>query len=743
MNINSLNNTDVTINSGGIVSSRGGQTGVSNAGNINISASRDVILNGATSGANLDRPNDAHIRAYGNESGGSLGLGGVITINAGDDFVSNEFATVNANGTTVPSGSTYTKGVIDINATDTANIDGIYQVGGRASGSGGGGGGLIDISAANDITVDSTSVLEASVSNSSGSATGDGGRIDVTSTNGDIAINGGNTVIGGVTRGLIDFSSGTTGDGGQLNVTATNGAVTFANANLVGTGNNDGGVINVLANANLDIDALSVFATTGGTSASNNLINLNGGSVNNLGTLNANSGSGSGGTIHITNNSAYTLNSSSGTLNTSGATDQGTQHFTGTSIATGSNYSFSNGTLILEASNGNVSISNDISAQNLDFRANAAGGTITIGGNTLTAQSGAGVGGNVTLAANSNTNLNGSTTINAQATGSNLGGNVNITSTNGTYAMASGAAIATNGASGASNNKVNISANTINSSGTYNLRPVNGTTGGDFSMTAGSGGMSVGGSITTGYASGLNNVNGGSTTLIANSGGNISLTGLVSQNGYNGNGGNLDITTNGGGDVTIGTDSATNYLQAYGSYGDGGNTTITANGGGDVNLSNRTYLYNYGLYGGGGDTTLATTGGGDINVGDQNYLYGYSIYDSKAAGDIYFNSSGGVNVGSNSYLYNFGYNFSGASTNGTTSIQAVNDINFGSNASIYTGYLSSATGGKVNLTSTKGNITNTNRIYNLGVGSAVTIKSNNNTVNPALIYSDTVDISTW
>ncbi len=563
LNINSLNNTDVTISSGGIVSSRGAQTGVTNGGNINISGSRDVILSGATSGANTDRPNDAHIRVYGNESAGTLGQGGVITITAGDDFLSNQFVTVNANGTTVPSGSTYTQGVINITATDTATIDGIYQVGGRASGNGGGG--LIDISAGNDITVDATSVLEASVSNDFGTATGDGGRIDITSTNGNIGITGGSTVIGGVTRGLIDFSSGVTGDGGQLNITANNGNITFANANLLGTSNAGlGGLINVLSDTGLvNANNLSVFNTTGAlANATSNRINVTGNTLNLQGNLIASSTGGDGGYIQLQTDQQYVVNGFAG-LDVSGTGDNGTVHLIGSSVDTAANTTLANGTLHLEATSGNVNVDRSLNAQNILLTTAGIGDIVT--SQTLTATD------TITISSGDAVNIGGQ--INTGVQDLVITGN-GIVRTSQQIGAANSVQITSTG------NLIDLDNNIAGNANTINLQAATGIDAAGRDVTSGNAGSSITVNSTSGNVN-FDDVRGGAGGVnIQATNGNINVGNTRATNG------NVSLVSNTGSvslqEVETGTVDLTvqsvNTITTSGVINTSGDVSITSTG---------------------------------------------------------------------------------------------------------------------------------------------------------------------
>ena len=702
LNINSLSNTDVTISSGGIASARGGQTGVTNGGNINISSARDVFLTGATSGANTDRPNDAHIRVYGNESGGTLGQGGVITINAGDDFVANEFVTVNANGTTVPSGATYTKGVIDLNITDTATIDGIFQVGGRASGHGGGG--LIDISAGNDITVDSTSVLEASVSNFLGTATGDGGRIDITSTNGDITVNGGSTVIGGVTRGLIDFSSGTTGDGGQLNVTANNGNVTFTNANLVGTGADFGGIVNLIAGNTLNVNALSTVSTTGLADATRNRIDVQGNNLSINGVLNANATSGGGGYIKITDGNSTINGSTSGTLNVAGATQGGTIHLVGTSVNTASAQNYGDAAVILEGTSGNVVVDQTITSRSLTM--NSTGGTVTGNanfsnagtlhgsGNTMTITGTSGdmtVGtltspgnitattnsGNMVLASGESVTSSGALDLTASGTLTNSGSDlsassgIGLTSTGGSINGIGGSytgtvtGTANNGAFSLTSDSGNLTVQSIDAesitlnvnSGSYLqtatglLRTVNGNDGGDVSIYASNNisfqGAGSGGTTINTSANSSNGGLGGSVRLSSNQdiilNGDINTQGYVRSNNQNGSGGNF--TASAGGAYTQNSGArlllSSNSLSTNtnNATGNGGNVSVTANSITFNNSSGNDSILSTGY-----DTTRRNNDGGD---GGSVLFDSATFIDMNDGGTngYYFNITGGDGTG--------------------------------------------------------------------------------------------------
>ncbi len=661
LNINSLNNTDITISSGGIASARGAQSGATNGGNINLSGSRDVILSGATSGVNTDRPNDAHIRVYGNESAGTLGQGGVITITAGDDFLSNQFVTVNANGTTVPSGSTYTQGVIDITATDTATIDGIYQVGGRASGNGGGG--LIDITAGNDITVDSTSVLEASVSNFLGTATGDGGRIDITSTNGDIGITGGSTVIGGVTRGLIDFSSGVTGDGGQLNVTANNGNITFANANLDGSGANDGGVINILASNNVNMDALSAFTTSGISSLTDNRISITGNSVSALGSLTAVSTGGEGGFVQIVNNGSAINGSPAGGIDVSGSTQGGTIHLTGTSVNTAGNYNYGDAHVILEGTSGSVIVDQTLTARELTMDANGSAATANanlgnIGringeGSTITIT---GSSGNITVGdttSTGNTSItasNGTITLDGGALNSN--GTMTLT-TNGTDQD-----ITNNGASVRGANGITFTASGDLSGGSGSYTGTIDATADNIDITASSGNITA--DDMTAQSIGLTassgsyiQVDGGTLTAQSgDDGGTVSINVSDTIN-FQGSGG-TDIDTSGssanggqGGDITLvagqdinlnGEFDAQGYVDGNGDNGSGGNITITAGDAFTMNSGSRLRLSSIA-----NDTTTngSTGDGGDVSIS------GNSITLNNNAGDDSILTNGYENTQNN------------------------------------------------------------------------------------------------
>jgi hypothetical protein len=447
LTINSSSTNDFTLSPGGILSAIGGSSAATAGGTINLTASRNIILTGADSGADLNRPNDANIRAYGVQVGGAgaLGNGGVINLTSTGSYSANQYVTINAKGTTVKSASTYSKGVINITAGTTANIDGINQVGGRLYSNGGGG--AIKIQSAGNMTINPTALIGATISSMQNNATGDGGRIDLIATGAgaNININGGNSIVSGIQRGFVDFRSGVTGDGGTLVVNSQNGNVFLSGALLRGDSTAGlGGVINLIATNTLSINSLSVLTTSGGTTSARNLIDLQGGTLSLTGTLNAASTVGKGGYIKITDNSptgTYSATFSGGpTYNVAGVGQNGTLHFKGHAITTGQALTHSNGTLILEATNGLVNINDNITARDIQFISNGASGGITLGGtnanNVIRAVDSSNNAGTITANTTGTLNLVSSTTLDVRGgAAGKKGGTVTLTSSAGTVLL--------------------------------------------------------------------------------------------------------------------------------------------------------------------------------------------------------------------------------------------------------------------------------------------------------------------
>jgi len=731
LNITS-NTTDVTISSGGVVSSRGGSLAATNGGDVNINASRDIILSGATSGSDNNRPNDAHIRVYGNAFGGTLGQGGVITLTAGDDFLANEYVTVNANGTSVPSGSTFTKSVINITAANTATIDGIYQAGGRLNSNGGGG--LINITAGNNITIDATSALKASVSDVLVGATGDGGRIDITSTNGNIGISGGSTVIGGVTRGLMDFSSGTTGDGGQLNITANNGIITLAGVNLNGSGGSNGGVINLLASSNINIDALSSLITSGIATATKNRIIMQGNSVSMLGSLTATSSAGGGGYVQIVNNGAAITGSPAAGINVNGSTQGGTIYLTGTSVDTAGNYNYGDAHVVLEGTTGNVIVDQTLTARELTLKANGSTvsanadfsnvGMINASGNVISIT---GSSGNMAIG---NMTSTGNTTLLASNGSMTLGSGKTLTSSGGALSMTTGAGsngnITNSGAalSGASGITLSADGNLTGTSGSYSGTIT--ATADNISLTASSGNMSGG------------NMSAQSIALTTNSGDytQISGTTLTSKNGNDGGSvsinanGSISFAGSGGTDIDVTANTTNGGLGGGISLTAGQNVTLTGN------LDSRGYLRTSNSTGHGGNITISAGSAYVQNSASQLLLS--SDYNGAVNGATRLNGNGGntsisansiqINASSADYAiistgHNNTKNNQDGGNGGTVTLTSTTFIDLNSTLGKYTN-TSGGTAGKNGIGGSGGNVNlnhavgqRTIDLYNSSVGS--------------------------
>ena len=533
----------VTVNTKGILSAIGGNTAATDGGTISVTSAGNISLLGADNLGNINRPNDAHVRAYGIQVGGvgPLGNGGVINMNATGSYGANAYSTVNAKGTTVKSGSTYSKGVINITSGANADIDGITQVGGRLFTNGGGG--AIRIQSGGNMTVYNTALLGATVSSLQPNATGDGGRIDLitTGSGANINLNGGSTVISGVARGFVDFSSGTTGDGGTLIVNAQNGSVFLSGANLIGDGAGGlGGIVNLIAKNTLSINSLSTVTTNGGTTSARNRIELSANTFSMTGTLNAVSTVGKGGYIKVTDSGAndnFSVNFTGGpTYNVAGLTEKGTLHFVGRKITTGQNLTHTDGTLILEATNGVANINKSLTAKHVQILSNGASGAIVLGssggGDIIRAVGASGAAGTITATSTSSLQLVNSTLLDATGgVAGAKGGTVSLTST--------GSAIITD-----ANTTIDVGGN------------IGGGTGGTVNLSARS-------------------------SLLLGSDSFIYSRGRVTSNSYTGSGGNVNLTSTNGilsqGQRSIVDVSSyhTGQFQGAGNQNHGGNITIS------------------------------------------------------------------------------------------------------------------------------------------------------------------------
>ncbi len=532
-----INTGNMQINQSLVVSSSGGKGGqikiANNSTNVFV-IQNAAVTNGINGSLLANGVSGGTISVSNSGSGGitvvdfanisvaaSAGAGGSLTLNANNGIL------------TIPSGTINVSATGGNNGGGTISLTGssIVQSGGAgktlsliADASGTGNGGSITLKttgAAGDINLGNSAGSIAGIharGGSVGSASGNGGAVNISAAR--------NLTISNPS-GIIDVSPrGTNGNGGKI--TLTNGAVTAGNlkvdvdliANGVGTGSGGSIVIN---NRSASAFVIQNPAVTNGIS----------------GTLQANAGSGVGGTggtisINNTGTGGITLVSFANILlNSGGGGGAG-------------------GSLTLNANSGLLTIPNgkiDVSAKG---PGSYNGGTISLTGSSIVLNGG-----------------NGTTlSLLANAFGTGNGGSVSVRTTSVTGDISLG---------NAPNNFANISAR--------------GGSAGSFAGNGGTVTLIAGRNLAISGAAGIINVspsgtngNGGSITLTS---GNVAATGTVqvdqsvnADGAGTGKGGTISVSYKNTGALTIGAVSGNSYIA--------GNVSASTSGttGGTVNIAN-------------------------------------------------------------------------------------------------------------------------------------------------------------
>jgi hypothetical protein len=502
-----------------------------NGGNLTLSA-RNITISAAltvTNGIGFGTGGTVSITtnsatAFNVGAAGSNGIGGAINANAGNTFGNGGSVTINNTG-----GGITLAAIGNISTTTSA---------------GGGIGGSLKLNASGTLTVPTGSISENAVANTNTSSNFQGGSINLA---------GATLVIGTGTQALTLSANGVgMGAGGSISLNSGSTAITVNSTNIqvsatggsINSTSGDGGTVSLTTTGNLSITAGTAFnvGPSGLDGAGANLT-LSGAAVAITGALSANGvGTGFGGNLSITSNSATAFSIGGG----------GTNGSTSTITANGGT-----GTLTTGVNGGMVSITNRTGGITLPAFSNISASSSYLGG----------AGGSISLTANStsavitlpNGTMSANATQNTAGTGNFAGGSLSISA--GQISFSAGAALL-------------LTANGVGTGagGTVSVATTNTTAAGAVTVANASGGLiisAIGGSLTSpngnvtissGNALTLNlsafqigpstlNANGGSITLSAGSaivaanlkvsGGNLSANALGS-----GSAGSVSITYN-------------------------------------------------------------------------------------------------------------------------------------------------------------------------------------------------------
>ncbi len=423
---------------------------------------------------------------------------------------------------------------------------------------------------------------------------GVGGKIELTANAGSGSIN--------TTVGTLDSTSAD-GDGANVELTTQQGNISTADIQSFSEseGNVGGNIELKVDDVEGSIDTTNGTLTSGSTIASGGPIELTTTDGNmNVGTLNSSStGSGNGGKLELIAGGGGSIDSTTGTLNsTSELGNGGTIELTteGGDIQAGNIDSSTNdegtgGEITLKITDipGSISTTGGAIASS---SAQGDGGSIqmsTAGGNISTADvttssGGDGVGGNITLDIAASEERNGAIDItngvyNSTSEGGD-GGNINLSTNQGgistsdlnSYSNDSSGvggdiSLTVNGEEGA----IDTTAGTLESGGSAG-------SGGDISLTTVDGSISSGNLTSSSTSSG----NGGAIAVeIQQDFGGIDLSSaIVDSSSESGSGGNVSVSTASGNIQTTSIDSSTNGA------GIGGNITMSTNRDGSIDTSN-------------------------------------------------------------------------------------------------------------------------------------------------------------
>ncbi|HIK10577.1 MAG TPA: filamentous hemagglutinin N-terminal domain-containing protein, partial [Oscillatoriaceae cyanobacterium M33_DOE_052] len=435
--------------SGGTINSYASDTATGKAGDVSITANGNITLGGDA--------NNSAIRSQGPQEGGNID----ITSNIGQITAAGNFNSFSENGTA---------GNVSLDAAGNIATQNIRSEGAQVSG---------NISISTDGSYSGSTINSYATT----AATGEAGDVTITAV-GNINLGGdaSNSAIrseGTQVGGDISISSnnGTITAGGDLNSFSQNGtagnvsldaAIGIDIANIRSEGAQQGGSIEITSDANLDfsqttLNSYSANGTAGDvtiTAAGN--INLGGDATN---SAIRSEGAQVGGNIDITSD-------------------------TGTITATGNLNSFSqNG----KAGNVTLDAAGNIATQNIRSEGAQVGGNINITGDngTITAAgdlnsfSQNGTAGNVSLDAAGNVSTN-----NIRSEGAQVGGNISITSDNGTITAAGDLnSFSQNGTAG------NVSLDAVGNIATQNIRSEGAQVGGNIDITSDTGTITATGNL--------------------------------------------------------------------------------------------------------------------------------------------------------------------------------------------------------------------------------------------------------
>ncbi|GAB4304914.1 MAG: hypothetical protein Fur0025_46860 [Oscillatoriaceae cyanobacterium] len=481
---------NVTVNSGGSFSSSEQilsyasdliSSGV--GGNVDIHAASDITL-----GTNTIF---SAISSIGEQQGGSITITsdtGKITANA-DIFLSSDSGTA---------------GNVTLDAPGNIDLANILSFGEMKGGS---------VSITSDTSIDVDAI-------NSYSETGQGGDVSI--------IAEGNITLSGDFYGNTIRSEGPQ-QGGSISITSNTGEINATAGNL------DSYSINGIA-GNVTLESAGNIATSNirsqGAFLGGNIDITTGGGFTTTGTINSyasNATTGEAGDVNITANSDITLggDANNSAIRSEGATVGGNISISSTSGAINANA----GNLDSYSAKGtagsvNLDAATGIDIANIRSDGDTKGGSISITsdtnldftGSTLNSYSQNGEAGDVSITANGNITLGGDASNSAiRSEGSQVGGNISITSTNGKINATAGNldSYSTNGTAG------NVILDATGNIATSNIRSQGASVGGNIDITTG-GTFTTTGTINS-YASDANTGNAGDVNITANS--NITLGG--------------------------------------------------------------------------------------------------------------------------------------------------------------------------------------------------------------------------
>ncbi|APB35306.1 filamentous hemagglutinin family outer membrane protein [Gloeomargarita lithophora Alchichica-D10] len=643
--------TVISADQGNINIRGGGRNTDPSTRSVFIDATSDIISNkNVFVDGNGVVPNGGNINLLGNINGSEVGVSGVgitqvnnISASGGDIFVGGELgATILAGGIVSTSAVGFDSGNITLESSAGAvNILGTITT----EALGNDNAGNITINAAGNFSADT--LISSSVT---GVGTGNAGDISITSgaslllnsnlfTTTDGTGKGGNITLN--STGIIDtnaglVSSASTGGGDGGNITFNAGGNILVN-NIFNTGEAGGNVSLTSTTGDIDLSAASFGISTAGPS-------LGSGDI----TLTANNGS----IINAANLFSSSLDSQSGSINITAGSDVNVGTFNSASDnGIGGNITVNaGGDIFVGNTLANVTVLGSGTGGDISFT--SSNGLIQIIGNTDTSTLGTGVAGSVNLTAKNSINV--STPIFTVANGAAASGDITITSINSTITT----------------DQLNSSSFTSGDGGKVTLGAFGDITVNEEIFTTANG-LDHGGAIeitsTNGKVDIIGQVNSLSTFASA---GDVTIT---AKNSVNLAGGLLAPGANGGGDVSVvsNTDSIT--------IGNLSLNTIGGNGtGGTVNLQAATTIdVPFGIETTsnlqGGDIKLIA--GGDITVGNGTFLGLRSFGTASGnAGTIQITSTGGsLNVNSNPFEGIIASATSG--TAGSININVANDVN--------------------------------------------------------------------